>query len=125
MRLGQVENVSHEKANYILGCSRKSNNGLREVVFPTLIVSESTSRVLSPILVHLVQERLANWCKSRGEHLKRVEHASYKKKPGLRSLERRKLKEVLSAIFNYVMGIRREGFLGVLRILEVCREIFS
>lgn len=76
MRLGQVENVSHEKANYILGCSRKSNNGLREVVFPTLTVSESTSRVLSPILMHLVQERLANWCKSRGEHLKRVEEWS-------------------------------------------------
>lgn len=35
----------------------------------------------------------------------RLEHASYKKQPGLPSLERRKLKEVLSAIFNYVMGI--------------------
>lgn len=35
----------------------------------------------------------------------RLEHASYKKKPGFPSLERRKLMEVLIAIFNYVMGI--------------------
>lgn len=44
-----------------------------EVVFPTLIGRSFTNRVLSPILMHLVQERLANWCKSRGEHLKWVE----------------------------------------------------